>query len=137
MKMYYSVCYLSVAAENLSEEQIDELFEYTAMRNNECQVSGILLHSIGRFFQVLEGNEDYVKDLFNRIQKDKRHDDILILFEGKTAHPLFLKYNSKFNLLKTTDDLKRIEAYLNANQTHPTTDRVKRILEPFLLMGMD
>lgn len=135
--MYYSICYLSKAADHLSDEDINDLFSYSAVENNRCEVTGILLHSIGRFFQVLEGSEEHLKGLYKKIQKDPRHDEIFELFNGRTAHPLFVKYNSKFNVIKSTDDLNKIEEFLAANKSHPRSERMQRVLAPFLMMGMD
>ncbi|KQC33021.1 MULTISPECIES: BLUF domain-containing protein [Nonlabens] len=137
MKMYYSICYLSKSSEDLTKDDIKNLFAYSAEQNNECNVSGILLHAIGRFFQVIEGNERYLKDLYLKIKKDHRHSEIIELFNGPTAHPIFLRYNSKFNIVKSNDDLSRIDQYINENRLHPSSDTLKRILEPFVLMGME
>ena len=135
--MYYSICYLSKASEDLSKKELNDLFTFTANSNNDCEVTGILLHSIGRFFQVMEGNEQYLKKLFKKIQNDTRHSEIFELFNGRTAHPLFLKYSSKFNVVKSDDDLNNIEDYLTENKLHPTSDKIQRILQPFLLIGMN
>jgi len=135
--MYYSICYLSKAKESLTEDELNDLFSYTAQYNNECDITGILLHSIGRFFQVLEGKEEDLLALYSKIKKDNRHEELFELFSGRTAHPLFVRYNSKFNVVKSTQDLNRIKEYLDANKSHPRSERMQRILEPFLLMGME
>ena len=41
--------------------------------NSRNQISGILGVEVNRFFQILEGPTDKVKETFERIQYDKRH----------------------------------------------------------------
>lgn len=44
--------------------------------NQRVGISGLLLHSFGRFLQLIEGERREVDALFARIAKDRRHHDI-------------------------------------------------------------
>ncbi|WP_164549892.1 BLUF domain-containing protein [Nonlabens ponticola] len=125
---------MSKTSENLSDEDITNIFEYSKERNDECDVSGILLHSIGNFFQVLEGNEKHLKELYEKIKKDDRHGEIFEVYNKPTAHPVFLHYSSKFNIVKTTQDLESINQYLQDNREISTSKKLERLLAPFLMM---
>lgn len=133
MKSYYTICYTSKANPELSKLEIEELFKFSLEQNTECNVSGILLHSIGNFFQVLEGNEQYLKSLFEKIKSDSRHSEIFTIYNKSTLHPTFLKYDSKFNIVKSSEDLERIKIYLEENRSYSTNDKLSRLLAPFLM----
>tara|TARA_R110002049_G_scaffold12798_6_gene56897 strand:- start:26718 stop:27128 length:411 start_codon:yes stop_codon:yes gene_type:complete len=130
---YYSICYVSNVANGLSQQEIDAVLNLTEQKNNQENVTGILLHNLGHFFQVLEGEEELIKKLFHtKISVDPRHSEITTIFDKHIVEPLFSGYDSKFNILKTPEDLQRIKAYL-IKKTGKTSDKVLRVLKPFLL----
>ncbi len=101
--------------------------------NNDLQITGILLHSMGNFFQVLEGEEESLKVLFKKIENDARHSEIFTIYNRTTTHPAFLNYDSKFNVLKSKKDLELIKRYLDNNLNYSTNDKLSRLLNPFLI----
>ncbi|MUP44676.1 BLUF domain-containing protein [Gramella sp. BOM4] len=137
MKLPYTICYTSVA-NDLDEEDVNRIFEVTAKHNNECQIQGLLLYSkeTSRFFQVLEGEKKEVINLYHeKILKDPRHNDITDVFHKPTSKPIFFKYTSKFNLIKTSEDLKEIKRYIEEHKySQANSDEVLRLLEPFLIL---
>ena len=58
---YYSICYVSNVANGLSQQEVDAVLNLTEQKNNQENVTGILLHNLGHFFQVLEGEEELIK----------------------------------------------------------------------------
>lgn len=58
-----------------------------SQRNNaKVGVTGALMFNAGCFAQVLEGPQDAVEDVFERIQRDERHGDVsLLAFESIEA----------------------------------------------------
>ncbi|BAO54104.1 BLUF domain-containing protein [Nonlabens marinus] len=134
MNRIYTICYVSKSDTSLDETSIEKIFEKSWKYNNSCDISGVLLYSFGNFFQVLEGNEESLLELYEKIKNDERHDEIFEVYHGTTAHPIFLKYKSKFNVLKTLEDLKAIYSYLEMNKSHLGSDKLKRLLQPFLMM---
>ena len=135
MKLIYTICYVSKSNNSLEDNAIEQIFEKSMDYNSRCNISGILLHSFGNFFQVLEGNEEVLLELYEKIKKDERHGEIFEVYHGRTAHPIFYKYKSKFNVVKTAEDLKAIDAYLDLNDSHQVSDKLKRLLKPFLMMS--
>lgn len=75
--MRYAICYISTASEDLGEKDIRELLEFTEGENNHQDIKGILLYSEGNFFQALEGEKEIVMNLYEQIQKDPRHHNII------------------------------------------------------------
>lgn len=62
--------------------------------NRERDVSGVLYYDGEYFFQVLEGNYQTVKDLYDRICRDDRHDEcrtlinMTVLERRFASHPM-------------------------------------------------
>ena len=136
MKLPYTICYTSVG-NNISEEEVDKIFEVTSQFNQECEIAGLLLYSkeTNRFFQVLEGSKKEVRDLYyDKIKDDSRHKEIIEIFDRPTSKPVFLKYSSKFNLVKTDEDLAQIKKYINENRhSRDNAAEIARLMEPFFL----
>ena len=137
MKLPYTICYTSVGNE-VTEEEVNRIFEVTARYNETCKIQGLLLYSIetNRFFQVLEGEKKEILKLYNeKILKDSRHTDVIEIFHKPTSKPIFFKYSSKFNLIKTGEDLREIKNYIEENKySQANAEKVLRLLEPFLIL---
>ncbi|HWF37906.1 MAG TPA: BLUF domain-containing protein [Candidatus Acidoferrales bacterium] len=52
-------------------------------------VTGMLLYKDGCFMQVLEGNEEAVIDLAEKIQRDPRHKNMMTLYQGDSPERQF------------------------------------------------
>lgn len=61
-----------------------------SQRNNaRVGVTGALMFNAGCFAQVLEGAQAAVEDTFERIQRDMRHREAIMLTVGPTEHRAF------------------------------------------------
>ena len=63
----------------------------------------LLLHREDSFFQVLEGEEDVVRQVFDKIQRDPRHERIKVLFEGPIEAREFADWRMGFVDLNGVD----------------------------------
>lgn len=132
--MKHTICYVSKAIDNLSEESVEDIFQSTIANNNSQGVTGILLYGFGNFFQVIEGNKRQILRLFAKIKTDDRHHRIETLINHSIKKPVFGSYSSTFNIVKTKTQLKDISDYLNLlNYNVVFSDRMKRLIHPFLL----
>jgi len=111
--MRYAISYVSSVNPNLTENDIQEVLHYTRNWNNDHGITGILLYSDGNFFQVLEGETDILKSLLSRIVKDKRHTNVMIIFEKEVSETSFEDYQSDFISLDSRFEAKNIEMYLS------------------------
>ncbi|WP_379953287.1 BLUF domain-containing protein [Dokdonia sp. R78006] len=136
MKSVYTICYFSKASEDLSEEEIQEIFDHTNERNNERGVRGILLHSFGNFFQVLEGDEEYLTNLYTtKIKHDTRHHSVFEVINKESTKSLFEEYNSRFQTIENREQLDEIKAYLKVHSIQSTTsDKLSRLLRSFIIL---
>lgn len=68
----------SIAAED-GAAVLDEVLRASRHNNAADGVTGALLYNSGIFAQTLEGTFEAVQTVFERIQADPRHDDVVVL----------------------------------------------------------
>ena len=61
------------------EAKLQALCSVARIANQKRRVTGLLLYNSGHFLQVLEGDTEEVKKLFEKIRIDLRHDGIVRL----------------------------------------------------------
>ncbi len=78
----FQLLYISAAVHDFTEQELAELLLKARSNNEHMGVSGMLLYHEGSFIQALEGNEQAVTEIYNKISKDKRHTETRVLFRG-------------------------------------------------------
>ncbi|MCA9252039.1 MAG: BLUF domain-containing protein [Phycisphaerae bacterium] len=96
--------YASAATEPFSDEALLELLAKARRNNASLGVTGMLLYSEGSFFQVLEGEENVVRDLFRTICKDKRHTQVTEIIFEPIGQRIFGEWSMSFASM-THDEL--------------------------------
>lgn len=71
--------YISQAINGLDPATVQQIGEISARNNQRSQITGVLLFLDGVFFQILEGEAAIVKQLYEKILCDERHDNIICL----------------------------------------------------------
>lgn len=71
--------YISEFADSLSAEDIEAITRVSAVNNARDGVTGMLMASGQLFFQLIEGPDDAVDKLYNRILGDHRHKNVMVL----------------------------------------------------------
>ena len=66
-------------AVDASREAIESILASARRHNPESGITGILLHGSGVFLQGMEGGRQAVSDLYGTIQRDARHQDVVLL----------------------------------------------------------
>lgn len=75
---------------------IDRILATARRRNAAVSVTGAMLFNEDWFVQLLEGAEDAVRETFERIAADPRHDEVETLFEGSTEDRRFPEWSMAF-----------------------------------------
>lgn len=94
--MLYEIVYHSQASSNLNEIEINNILNHSRKKNASKGITGCLLHHNKQFLQILEGDEASVTALYNQIQKDKRHKNVVTLHAEKVSERIFDKWNMAF-----------------------------------------
>jgi hypothetical protein len=77
---YYMYC--SKSRKSFSQVELLELLTRSRPNNSKLGLTGMLLYKNGEFVQVLEGSEQEVRALIQKIKQDPRHADVVKLLEG-------------------------------------------------------
>ena len=78
----YRLIYKSRAKQRIDWETVRKLIRKSEENNEDAGITGVLLATETHFLQVLEGSFDQVNELFMRIVRDTRHDQVqLIAFD--------------------------------------------------------
>jgi hypothetical protein len=129
----YTICYISSARADITENELTQLFGTTENNNTGKNITGILLYESGKFLQVLEGDEQVLKSLYEKIEADSRHNNIFVILNQPCKRRIFENYASRFSIVKSKEEIQTIETYLNQIEESPNLKYVKGLLEPFLL----
>lgn len=95
--------YVSSARTLLNETALKQILANAQQNNAALGISGMLLYAGGNFIQVLEGEEQAVWDLYQKIAKDPRHNDIIILDDSAITKRAFPTWSMGFKLLSGAD----------------------------------
>jgi class 3 adenylate cyclase len=82
--------YMSRFARPLSRDEIGQIGVHAVRRNAKDGITGVLLTLGSVFFQIFEGEDDAIDDLYARVTRDDRHTDIICLrTEPEVSQRLF------------------------------------------------
>lgn len=95
--MLIRLCYASLRADhqNLLKDLSDILVKSRAY-NQKLKIFGVLYYANNAFFQCLEGEKTAVLNLFAKIKKDSRHQNLLLLEEKELTHVSFHSWTMKY-----------------------------------------
>ena len=71
------IVYLSVATKPITDAEMEALLVSARKFNAAQNVTGILLHLDGNFVQYIEGTEDALHKVYQRITRSSKHKDIV------------------------------------------------------------
>jgi len=75
------------------EVALGHLFSFARSNNKALGICGALLVDGDHFVQTLEGDEGPVRDLFARIARDDRHDQVELLSAGAVDGRVFARWS--------------------------------------------
>ncbi len=107
--------YVSAAVTKFTEDELTKLMHQARDNNKTLQLTGMLLYLDGNFIQVLEGEEKSVNDLYNIIDKDKRHTGNIVLLRKKINERNFPDWTMGFKSL-SMDEASDLLGYKNLRQ---------------------
>ncbi len=88
--------YASAETAPFSPTDLDELLAKARSKNAEDGITGLLLYHEGSFLQILEGDEDKVEATVARIELDRRHHEVNLIFRGVVEERNFGEWGMGF-----------------------------------------
>ncbi len=127
--------YTSTIAPTFEASQLSTVLQVARANNARRAVTGILLYVSGNFFQVLEGDETILTELFAIIAADTRHRNVTRIIHEPIAHRDFGDWTMGFSSL----ELSEIESTEGLNDFFQQGDslanmepgRAKKLLSAF------
>ncbi len=75
------------------KKELGTLFGEARSNNKRQQITGALLLDGEHYVQVLEGDETLVRELYERIAQDSRHDSVAVLDSGSVDERVFSRWS--------------------------------------------
>jgi len=94
-----SLIYVSTSVKLLNDEELLDILKISRENNSSKDVTGLLLYKGGNFMQVLEGSEEAVEALYEKIKVDPRHKDVNVLSREQISARQFPAWEMAFQNL--------------------------------------
>jgi hypothetical protein len=85
----FSVVYVSSARPLMDDDELEAILGVSRRNNQRDHITGMLLYKDGNIMQVLEGAEEKVLALVEKLRQDPRHHGLLILLRNHIAERQF------------------------------------------------
>ena len=134
MSKLVSLIYVSSATKHFDEQQLTDLLKASRLTNELHKITGMLLYHEGHMMQVIEGEEIEINQLFNNIQKDKRHNRVMKLICKPIEEREFAEWNMSY-LNISSESTEGFSDFLNAGKNRSDSGvvagKAKKILTTF------
>jgi EAL domain-containing protein (putative c-di-GMP-specific phosphodiesterase class I) len=97
MPQLMHLIYASCATRQFEPEQLLNLLRQSRCANERTGLTGMLLHSDGSFFQVLEGDPAVVDALFRKLRQDPNHSQVTLIIREQIARRSFENWSMGFS----------------------------------------
>jgi len=94
-----SLIYVSTSVKLLNDEELLDILKASRENNSSKDVTGLLLYKGGNFMQVLEGPDEAVEALYEKIKADPRHKDVSVLSREQISARQFPAWEMAFQNL--------------------------------------
>lgn len=101
----YELIYRSQAKQELTTNDISDILEIARKFNSKNQITGCLLYYNNEFIQILEGEKEILHKLFTNIQKDTRHNNVILLAEAEKQDRIFPNWSMAYHEIGTNDNI--------------------------------
>ena len=94
-----SLIYVSTSIKLMKDDELLDILKVSRENNTSGDITGMLLYKGGNFMQVLEGPDDAVNDIFEKIKKDPRHKDVSVISREQIQTRQFPSWEMAFQNL--------------------------------------
>ena len=139
----WTLAYYSTARRDWTVADLTHIAETAAERNSRNGVTGVLVHWDGSYFQVLEGDRDSLKKVYeNHILTDARHFGVVVVIDAQIDERTFsdwrmaaygLEGDDKIVAFKTLID----EAVTKIAEAPPGEAKTLKLLHSFIVTNCD
>ncbi|RZK36439.1 MAG: BLUF domain-containing protein [Hymenobacter sp.] len=95
-QVVHQIIYSSRAKDNMTLTTLTVLLMQARALNERKHITGALVYGDGQFMQIMEGEEDMIRDLYERVVRDPRHHDVRKLVDRSVAKRSFAQWSMAF-----------------------------------------
>ena len=135
IRLIYASKSTNPANENYGGLQIDvgRILMQARKNNPQHQIGGVLYFSNNYFFQCLEGGQDVVNKLYNKIAEDPRHENVQSLSVKRINERYFTNWSMKYVALEeSVNRLLKDHGYQDFEPYEFDDDMIDRMLKLFV-----
>jgi Sensors of blue-light using FAD len=103
LKTLSHLIYASCADSEMNDAGLCAILERARIVNAQLDITGILLHTAGSYFQVLEGDAEALDSLYAKIVHDKRHTNVVLIVREPIASRSFADWSMGFASVTSKD----------------------------------
>jgi hypothetical protein len=103
LKTLSHLIYASSADSKMSDADLRAILDRARTVNSALDITGILLHTEGSYFQVLEGDAEAIDSLYAKIAHDKRHTNVVLIVREPIANRSFSDWSMGFASVTSKD----------------------------------
>jgi len=92
---------MSLQSRLMTHEEMDRMLFQIREKNKRLAITGLLLLIQGKFVQYIEGPEEEIDRVYDKIKIDPRHNELLLLDDGELQERQFKDWSMAF---KRIDD---------------------------------
>jgi hypothetical protein len=109
--VYASIATAAERGDGKDDPEIARILGECRRNNARCEVGGVLHRRDGYYFQVLEGPEEAVKEIYDHISQDPHHRDVRTLEARRIGRRNFPRWSMKY-----VNEVPRIENVLERHE---------------------
>jgi len=128
------IIYVSTAVQLMSQADLIEILETSREQNRKHDITGVLLYASGTFIQLLEGAAADVNLIYEVIERDARHKNVIKLVDKPALDRSFPDWSMGFSLVYTAK-AKELMGFLKSTDeilNHDKKDAVIGMLKTFI-----
>jgi hypothetical protein len=110
------VIYVSAARHLFNPAELRELLRLARIKNERLEVTGMLLYHEGSFLQVLEGPPSAVNPLLETIDRDQRHQNLMLLLRREIEARNFADW--KMGFVEVVAEAKSLPGFRDYFKSH-------------------
>lgn len=125
----FQLVYESTATEAMTDAGLRELLQQARSKNEELEITGLLLYANNHFLQVLEGPEAAVRRLFATIQEDPRHTNIKALLKTHATERTFPDWRMSLDRPDPNADEDALSSFLKTGDLSAASDPLSEVVD--------
>jgi hypothetical protein len=138
----HRLIYISSSTGADPQKDLQDIERIAANRNRDRELTGVLICAGGAFLQVIEGPEAHVSACFATIKTDRRHTNVIVMFQGDVADRAFPSWSMKCEfrdpMEPVSDKMRRLQ---EDTQMHASSSRedaeALSLIKSFLRINRD